>query len=110
MAYKIKGRTIDIIDSFVDSSIAPSIKLDKYTVGADKTPLSFYKKTEPWQETLLTNINIKDYYYQDGVDYGAITYRKSLGSFKDSILTNYNDYDIYIKYTTDKKFIATTID
>ena len=42
MAYKIKGRTID---SFVDTSLAPSIKLSKYTV--DGTPLAFYQKTEP---------------------------------------------------------------
>lgn len=43
MAYKIKGRTID---SFVDTSLAPSIKFSKYTVD-DMGPLAFYQKTEP---------------------------------------------------------------
>ena len=74
MAYKIKGRTID---SFVDTSLAPSIKLSKYTV--DGTPLAFYQKTEPWQEVWVEDL--KKYYYQDGIDYSTITYRDSLGSF-----------------------------
>lgn len=75
MAYKIKGRTID---SFVDTSLAPSIKLSKYTVDG-MGPLAFYQKTEPWQEVWVEDL--KKYYYQDGIDYSTITYRDSLGSF-----------------------------
>ena len=74
MAYKINGKTID---SFVDTSLAPSIKLSKYTV--DGVPLAFYLKTEPWQEVWVEDL--KKYYYQDGIDYSNITYRNSLGSF-----------------------------
>lgn len=49
MAYKINGKTIDVISKLADNtSLAPSIKLSKYTVNG--VPLAFYQKTEPWQE------------------------------------------------------------